>query len=129
MQSGLNSPDRLLADFDLALAVNGAVVERITSSPETGEVGTGQQVALTLSMSEGVTVDTTSGSPTLALGNGAIATYDANASNPSAGTLVFDYTVGGNDYTTDLAVSVFERNGAIVQDALGVAVDLSGQAG
>ena len=57
---------------------------------------------MTLTMSEAVTVNTTGGSPTLSLSTGATATYDSAASNPSAGTLVFDYTVGATDETPNL---------------------------
>src|SRR5262249_2497615 len=100
--SGVDADLSAVTNFDLGVAVNVAVVSDIKSSVPIGDVDTGQTVALTVSLSEGVLVDTTSGIPTLALGNGTVASYDAGASNPSAGTLVFDYTVAANDYTTDL---------------------------
>ena len=62
----------------------------------------------------------------MSLSDGAAATYDAAASNPSAGTLVFDYTVGASDYTIDLQVLGYNPNGATVTDAHGVDADFSG---
>ena len=76
-----------------------------------GEIFTGQTDQLTLTMSQAVTVNTTNGSPTLRLSDGAAATYDSAASDPSSRTLVFDYTVGANDYTTDLQVVGYNPNG------------------
>ena len=83
---------------------------------------------LTLTMSGALTVNTAGGSPTLSLSDGAAATYDAAASNPSAGTLVFNYTVGTGDYATNLTVVGFDPNGATVTDANGVGPDFSGAA-
>jgi hypothetical protein len=83
-----------------------------------GEVSTGATVHLTVSLSDGVTVDTSHGSPTLLLSNGATATYDAGASNLGTGALVFDYAVGGaGERTADLTVTQVELNGAVIQDA------------
>ena len=115
-----------LAQFDLGLDVNAATVTDVTASPSTGEADSGQQVLLTLAMSEAVTVNTAGGSPTLYLSDGAIATYDSAASNPSAGTLVFDYTVGATDEDPDLQIAQVNLNGATINDANGHAADLSG---
>ena len=112
---------------DFGLDVNAAVVTAVTAS-QTGEVGAGQTVALTLAMSEDVTVNTSLGTATLTLNDGGTATYDANASDPSAGTLVFSYNVGANDWTPDLAVNQVNLNGATIEDANGNAADLSGAA-
>jgi hypothetical protein len=79
-------------------------------------------------MSAGVTVNTAGGSPTFSLSDGAAATYDSAASNPSAGSLVFDYTVGANDYATGLTVSRFNANGATIVDANGISPDFSAAA-
>ncbi len=92
------SPDLSgVAQFDPGLSVNSAIVTNVTASPSTGEADSGQLVKLTLAMSEAVTVNTTGGSSTLYLSDGAIATYDGASSNPSAGTLVFAYMVGATD--------------------------------
>jgi hypothetical protein len=113
------------AGSDLALDVNAAVVTEVAASPQIGEVSAGQKVALTLTLSEGVTVVTAGGSPTLDLSGGGVATYDAQASNPSAGKLVFDYTVGSTDRTPRLFVAQFNANGASIEDANGNVADLS----
>ena len=46
------------------------------------------------------------GTPTSSLNDGDTATYEAGASNPSSGTLAFDYTVGSGDETANLEVSI-----------------------
>ncbi len=114
--------------YDLALDVNAAIVTNLTVSPASGEADAGQQVTLALTMSEAVTVNLTGGSPTLTLNDGATATYDGAASNPSPGTLVFAYTVGATDETPSLQVSEVNLNGATINDANGNAADLSAAA-
>ena len=114
--------------FKTGLQVGPAYVASVTSS-QTGDVSPGQVVPIVIAMSEAVTDVTTNGSPTLSLSSGATATYDAATSDPSAGTLVFDYMAGANDYTTDLTVLAFNPNGTNIRDANGVAADLSGAAG
>jgi hypothetical protein len=113
------------ADDDLALDDNAAVVTGVAASPSTGEAGGGQEVKLTLTMNEAVVVNTAGGSPTLTLDDAATATYDAAASDPSAGALVFDYTVAAGDQTPNLQVSAVNLNGATIDDAHGHAADLS----
>jgi hypothetical protein len=85
-------------------------------------------VQLAVSMSEAVSlnaIDTPGGPPTLSLNDSATAAYDANASNLSAGLLVFDYTVSAHDYTTSLAVTVFNQNGTTITDAGGNVADFA----
>src|SRR5207237_5358721 len=97
------------------------------STPQSGEIAAGHTVQLTLTMNEAVAVNSPGGSPSLALSNGAIATYDAAASNLSLGKLVFDYTVGANEQTPSL--SLFAVNlpiGTTVQDTNGNNADFSG---
>jgi hypothetical protein len=115
-------------DFTTRLQIGAAFVGSVTSSL-TGEIFTGQTDQITLAMSQAVTVDTTNGSPTLNLSDGATATYDSAASNPADDLLVFDYVVGANDYTSDLSVLGYSANGAKVTDANSVAADFSGAAG
>ena len=76
-------------------------------------------------MSEAVTVNTTKGSPTLSLSDGATATYDSAASNLSAGTLAFKYTVSAANETPNLQVIQVNLKGATIGDANGHAADLS----
>jgi hypothetical protein len=98
-----------------------------------GEVTTGQTVQITLDVSAPVTtLNTSPGTlPQLLLNDGATATYDAAHSTSTA--LVFDYTVGAGDVTTDLAVSgdagqhnVAVGTSPIFFDGRGVAVVLTG---
>jgi autotransporter passenger strand-loop-strand repeat protein len=119
----------VVADFsqasnNLGLEVNAATVSGVAAS-QTGEVGSGATVMLTLAINKGVMVNTTSGSPTVTLDDEAIATYDANASNPSAGNLVFDYTVGPTDESPDWQVVQVDLNGASINDLNGHAADFS----
>ena len=117
------------ADFSAALnaptglQVGPAYVTAITPSLSS-DLTTGETVQLTLAMSQGVTVNTSGGSPTLSLSDGAAATYDAAASNPSAGNLVFVTTVAASAYTTDLQVLGYNAHGATVADAHCVNADL-----
>jgi hypothetical protein len=90
-----------------------------------GEADSGQTVQLTLAMSGAVTVNTSGGSPFLTLSNGVTATYDAAASSSSGHIIVFDYVVGANDHSRNLAISNFNPNGAIIADANGHSVDFS----
>ena len=117
-----------MAGDDLSTDVNAAIVTDVTASPSTGEADSGAEVALTLTMSEAVSLDTTNGSPTLSLSSGGTATYDSAASAPSEGSLVFDYTLDATDATDDLQVIQANLNGATIDDASGHAADLSAAA-
>ena len=94
-----------------------------------GDDGPGTLVALTVNFSEVVTVDTSGGTPTLKLSNGATASY---ASGSGTAALVFNYTVGalgsGQD-SADLgtaASNALVLNGGTIKDAAGNAAVLSG---
>jgi serralysin len=69
---------------------------------------------ITLKLNEAVTV---SGSPTLILNDGGVATYDAQESTSTS--LVFDYVVGSTDRTTNLAIAAVSESAATVTDVLG----------
>jgi len=116
-----------LFNIGSGLSINSPLqVASVTASPE-GEVATGQTVEITLALNNGATVDATGGAPTLALNNGATASYDGALSNPSSGTLVFDYVVGSSDATPDLsAFGVTLPTGTTVQDAAGDNADFTG---
>jgi hypothetical protein len=128
-----------LADFSMALdAYTGLQVGPVTvdsvapsnygSISAAGDMVTGQAMVLTLTMTGRMTVDTSKGMPTLLLNDGGAATYDAQASKPANGILVFDYTAGATDYTTQLATSSVNLNGATILDAHGQPVNFSGVA-
>jgi hypothetical protein len=90
-----------------------------------GEVDTGGTAKIYLAMTGAVTVNSASGSPTLILSDGAVATYDAATSNAAGHVLVFDYTVGAGDHSPDLAIESFAGGGAVITDANGHSVDFS----
>ena len=128
----INGANGDAADFSAAanltstLQIGPAFVSSVTPSL-TGEIFAGQTDQITLAMSQAVTIKTTSGSPTLSLSDGATATYNAAASDPSTGALVFNYTVGASDYTSDLTVLHYNPNGATVTDANGVSRQFLGR--
>ena len=86
-----------------------------------GDLHAGAVVTLTANLSQAVTV---TGTPTLVLNDGGIATY-SGGSGTSA--LTFSYTVAAGQNTADLAVSSYAANGAtLVGVSSGAAADLSG---
>ena len=89
-----------------------------------GTLGTGASVRFTLTVSAGVTVNTSIGSPTLTLSDGSTATYDAAAS--SATSLVFAASVLAGQATPDLKVTGLALNGAVPVDFVGNALSVSG---
>src|SRR5262249_28466473 len=94
------------------------VVESVAVS-QTGEADAGQTVHLTLQMSDAVNGPF---SPTLTLNDGATAIYDSALSQPSSGTLVFDYTVHSGDHTPNLeitGVSQLQTTGGANADVTG----------
>ncbi len=101
--------------------VSAPVVTGGSVNPGTGVELAGNVVAVTLTLNEAVTV--TSGSPTLALNDGGVAAYDAAHSTSTA--LVFDYTVANGQYTSALAVTGVNLNGATVTDASGGSASFS----
>jgi len=119
----------------IGAALPPAGVQSLVAAPNTSELGPGGTVTLTLNFSEAVTVNTSGGAPTLALNDGGVATYDATNSNPSAGSLVFDYTVGAlgsGQNTSDLALAAtnaLSLNGATIADTFGTPANLSGANG
>jgi autotransporter passenger strand-loop-strand repeat protein len=113
-----------VSDLTTNLQVNPAVVEDVVAGETAAHAG--QTVALTVYLSEGVTLNAAGGNPTLTLSNNATATFDATASNLAAGTMVFDYTLGTAGQTANLTVKqVNLPSGTTVQDQNGVSVNFS----
>ncbi len=116
----------VLDNLPTGLSINSPLVVTSVASSQTGEVGAGQFIQLTLTINQAVTVNTAGGTPTLTLDadDNSAATYDPAASNPSTGTLVFGYTVGSGDEAADLEVaSVNLLSGMTVQNAAGYNAD------
>ena len=96
----------------------------VTATPSSGTVSTGSTVAITLKMSEAVTV---AGTPVLLLNDGGKATYDAKHS--TATSLVFDYAAPSNQGTKSLSVIGLELPSAgAIKDLAGNIAHLSGAA-
>ncbi|UPK31765.1 tail fiber protein [Bradyrhizobium sp. 186] len=100
-------------------------IAAVSASPASGAVGAGQSVAITVAFGEAVSLS--GGTPTLALNDNGIATYDAAATAAlhDASKLVFDYTVGAGDtLTSALAVTGINLHGAGIIDLAGNAANL-----
>lgn len=108
-----------------ALVVDG-VVPTITSVsvPVNGTYITGQVLQFTVNASEVITVNTTGGSPTLALQIGTTTVQAAYVPGAPATAIQFRYTVANGDLDTDgINVSGLQLNGATMQDAAGNNLD------
>ena len=95
-------------------------ITTITESPNTGTIGTGSSVTLTLALNETVTV--AGGTPTLTLNDGGTASY---LSGSGTGSLVFSTTVAAGQSATALAATAVNLNGATIDDVAGNAANLS----
>ena len=97
----------------------------ITPSPTVASVSstagtytTGNPVLITVTFSEAVTVDTTGGTPTLALNSGGSA-FASYTSGSGGSTLTFTYTVGAADSTSALdytSTGALALNGGTIVD-------------
>ncbi len=106
-----------------ALTVSSIATSGTGIANGTGDLNASQVVTLTVNFSAAVTVNTTGGTPTLALNDGGIATYTGGSGTTA---LTFSYTVAAGQNTSDLVVSSFNLNGATVKDGAGNVADLSG---
>ncbi len=95
-------------------------VTGVTASPETAVLGIGRTASLTLTMSEAAFV---TGAPQLTLNDGGTAIY---MSGSGTNELVFSYTVGAGQGTTDLAIASSSLTGGTIGDGAGNAADLTG---
>ena len=110
--------------FNLSLP---ATVSSVTTSGTgissgNGDLNAGKSVTLTVTFTASVVVDTTNGVPTLGLNDGGIATYSGGSGTNS---LTFVYTVAAGQNTSDLTVTAFNLNNALLQNG-GVNSDTSG---
>ncbi|KAB2860389.1 MAG: hypothetical protein F9K43_22910, partial [Bauldia sp.] len=105
--------------------INTPLITTIDAVAAGGNVPAGETIQLIVTMNEDVTV--AGGTPTLTLNDGAVATFDVAATSDLADPkkLVFSYTVGDADYTTDLQITAFDADGATITDSAGNAADLS----
>jgi hypothetical protein len=88
-----------------------------------GDLDAGKVVTLTVNFSSAVIVNTSGGTPTLALNDGGTATYTGGSGSSA---LTFSYTVLAGQNTADLVVSSLKLNGATVSDLAANNANLSG---
>ena len=80
----------------------------------------GQNLDFTVNFSESVTVDTTGGTPRIALTVGSTTVYATYVSGSGTSALVFRYTVQANDLDANgIAVGTLALNGGTLTDAAG----------
>ncbi|MFT3858106.1 MAG: Ig-like domain-containing protein [Aquabacterium sp.] len=91
----------------------------VTASTANGIYKAGDTITITVSFSKAVTVDTSSGTPNLALNDGGVATY---TSGSGTSTLTFTHVVGNTDNTADLdytSTSALALNNGTITDSSG----------
>lgn len=116
-----SAQESIAAHFRRLKITTVAMVTRISASLMNGGDGVGTTIAVTLHMSEAVTV---SGTPMLTLSDGGTAVY-TGGSGTSA--LIFSYPVGTGDASVSIpeVTAVYLPNGASVKNSLGAAANLS----
>ncbi len=97
-------------------------ISAIGETPSSGDLNAGKTVTYTITFSEAVTVNTTSGKPTLTFNDGGTATYIGGS---GTNALTFSYAVQAGQNTPDLKVSAFNLNGASIADGAGNSANLS----
>jgi hypothetical protein len=88
-----------------------------------GDLNAGKVVTLTVNFSAAVTVNTSGGTPTLALNDSGTASYTGGSGSTA---LTFSYTVAAGQNAADLVISALNLNGATIADGGGNAANLSG---
>ena len=100
------------------------VATAIVAHPDMpGTLAAGNVVTFDVTPEVALSVDTTTGLPTLALNDGGVANYDQTASTST--NLVFRTTVSGAQSSGDLKVAGMSLGGASVVDAIGTTFDVS----
>jgi hypothetical protein len=117
--NGVGSTSGVLVD-----AVNPVVAS--VNVPANGAYNAGDVLSFTVNASEAVQIDTSGGTPRLALDIGGVTRYATYVSGSGTGALVFQYSVLASDSDADgIAVSGLEANGGTLRDAAGNTADLS----
>ena len=89
----------------------------------TGDLNANHTVTITVSADAPLTVDTTGGTPRLALSDGGFANFTGGSKSEA---LVFTYTVQPGQNTTDLKVTSLDLHGGSIRDVANIDADLSG---
>ncbi|HTH79831.1 MAG TPA: DUF4347 domain-containing protein [Ramlibacter sp.] len=94
--------------------------------PSNGDYKAGDNLDFTVNLSEAVTVDTTGGTPHLALTIGSTTDYATYISGSGTSSLVFRYTVQAGDNDSDgITVDSLGANGGILKDTAGNDTDVT----
>jgi large repetitive protein len=104
------------------VATVDATASTVTSVlvPANGTYAIGQTLQFTVNLDESVIVDTTGGTPRIALTVGATTDYATYVSGSGTSALVFSYTVQAGDADADgIAVGALQANGGTLRDAAG----------
>ena len=106
----------------LSITVVDDVAPTVTSVsvPSNAWYTAGQNLDFTVNLSEAVIVNTTGGTPRIALTVGSTTVYATYVSGSGTSALTFRYTVQANELDTDgIAVGALGLNGGTIQDAAG----------
>ncbi|MBF9149677.1 Ig-like domain-containing protein [Novosphingobium jiangmenense] len=104
----------------LVVDTTAPTVSSISYGTNDGNLAIGEAINLSVAFSEAVTV---TGTPSIALANGGTANY---LSGSGTSTLVFSYTVGAGQDTSDLSTAASGALTGTINDAAGNAVTASG---
>jgi Domain of unknown function (DUF4347)/Bacterial Ig-like domain/Cadherin domain len=109
-------------DKVLSITVVDDVAPTVTSVsvPSNGWYAAGQNLDFTVNLSEAVIVNTTGGTPRIALTVGSTTVYATYVSGSGTSALTFRYTVQASELDTDgIVVGALGLNGGTIQDAAG----------
>ncbi len=96
------------------------------SVPGNGLYKAGDTLSFTINTDEAVTVDTSGGTPRLALDVGGTTVYASYVSGSGSSALVFSYTVQAGDTDTDgITVGTLQANGGTLTDTAGNSMTLT----
>ncbi|MCR6653487.1 MAG: tandem-95 repeat protein [Cellvibrionaceae bacterium] len=108
------------ADTSNASVDTLAPVISSVSVPANGTYGTGQSLGFTVNTSQAITIDTSGGTPRLALTIGSSSVFANYVSGSNTSALLFSYTVQAGDLDSDgISVGGLESNGGALRDAGG----------
>ena len=109
-------------DIGAVEIIRNPMVASVSSTASDGSYAAGATLVVTLEFDIAVTVDTTGGTPTLALETGAIDRTAGYTGGSGSTTLSFTYTVQAGDLSPDLdytSTTALALNGATMQSASG----------
>ncbi|WP_193771515.1 DUF4347 domain-containing protein [Candidatus Magnetaquicoccus inordinatus] len=112
----------LSSTLSVTLDSTAPTVSSVSSSSNNGSYKSGDVVAVSITFSEAVTVDTSSGTPYLTMETGTTDRNATYASGSGSNTLTFNYTVQAGDSSSDLdytATTALNLNNGTIKDAAG----------